>query len=280
MYRTRSARLVRQVGIYLGVIAALVALNFPLYWMLNVSVAPDDQLIVFPPRFFHPNASLNAYITLLTERPFGTWITNSLWVVFMSVGFSMLVAIFAGYSLSRFRVPGRIAAGYLLLSSRMLPTTLLVIPLFITMRDLGLMNSHWALIIANLTIVTPFATWMLKGYFDSIPKELEESATVDGCSRMGVITRITIPLAAPGLAATALYAAILAWDEYLFARTFLSSEKLWTISVGLGSFKGEYMTKWNEVMAASLLGTVPIMIIFVFLEKYMVSGLTAGSVKS
>lgn len=280
MYRTRRRRLLRQIGVYLGVVVALIIVDFPLYWMLNVSVAPDDQLIIFPPRFFHPAPTLKAYVTLLTERPFGTWITNSLWVVVMSVGFSMLVAVFAGYSLSRFRFPGRTAAGYLLLSSRMLPTTLLIIPLFITMRNLGLINSHWALIICNLTIVTPFATWMLKGYFDSIPKELEESARVDGCSRMGVLGRITVPLAAPGLAATALYAAILAWDEYLFARTLLSSQKLWTISVGLGSFKGEYMTKWNEVMAASLLGTVPIMIIFIFLEKYMVSGLTAGSVKS
>jgi multiple sugar transport system permease protein len=125
----------------------------------------------------------------------------------------------------------------------------------------------------------PFATWMLKGYFDTIPRELDDAAAIDGASRLGVLVRVVLPLAAPGVAATALYSAILAWDEYLFARTFLNTTSVWTISVGLGSFKGEYVTFWNEVMAASLVGTLPIIGIFLLLERQLVSGLTAGAIK-
>jgi multiple sugar transport system permease protein len=125
----------------------------------------------------------------------------------------------------------------------------------------------------------PFATWMLKGYFDGIPRELDEAAYIDGSSRLGALRRVVLPLAAPGLAATALYSAILAWDEYLFARTFLTSTSTWTISVGLGAFRGEYVTYWNEVMAASLIGTLPLIVIFLVLERQLIHGLTAGAVK-
>jgi multiple sugar transport system permease protein len=147
------------------------------------------------------------------------------------------------------------------------------------MSNLKLINTLWSVVLANVTFIMPFATWMLKGYFDSIPRELEEAAYIDGTSRLGALVRVTMPLAAPGVAATALYSAILAWDEYLFARTFLTTNSVWTISVGLGSFRGEYITFWNEVMAASLVGTLPIIVIFLLLERQLVGGLTAGAVK-
>lgn len=272
-------RALEQVLLYTAVVTVVAVLFFPMYWMFMTSLAPQDQLYIYPPKLVHPNATLAAYVKIFRERPIERWLINSLVVVIFSGLSSLVISVLAGYSLSRYRVRGSGVLGYLLLSSRMLPPTLLVIPLFVFMSQLRLMNTLWSVVIANVTFIMPFATWMLKSYFDSIPRELEEAAYIDGSSRLGALLRITLPLSAPGVAATALYSAILAWDEYLFARTFLTTNSVWTISVGLGSFRGEYITFWNEVMAASVIGTVPIIVIFLLLEKHLVSGLTAGAVK-
>jgi len=254
-------------------------LVFPIYWMFNTSLAPQNQIYVYPPQLIHPGASFAAYVKVFQERPMARWFLNSLFVVLLSGVYSLTAGALAGYGLSRFRSRGTGMLGYLLLASRMLPTTLLVIPLFVAMSAVHLINTLWSVVIANVTFIMPFATWMLKGYFDGIPRELDEAAYIDGSSRLGALARVVLPLAAPGLAATALYSAILAWDEYLFARTFLTSTSSWTIAVGLGSFRGEYVTYWNEVMAASLIGTLPLIVIFLVLERQLVHGLTAGAVK-
>jgi len=263
-----------------GVVAIVLAvLFFPVYWMFNTSLAPTDQIYVYPPRLIHPHATFAAYAKVVRERPIGRWLLNSSIVVVASGIYSLVVGTLAGYSLSRIRTRVGGMFAHLLLGSRMLPTTLLVIPLFVFMSTFHFTDTLWSVVIANVTFTLPFATWMLKGYFDSIPRELDEAAYIDGSSRLGALGRIIVPLAAPGIAATALYSAILAWDEYLFARTFLTTASTWTISVGLGSFRGEYVTYWNEVMAASLIGTLPIIAIFLVLERQLVSGLTAGAVK-
>ncbi len=254
-------------------------LFFPFYWMINTSLAPRDQLFVYPPRLFHPDAQLTAYIDVLTNRPMFQWMANSAYVVVIVTVLATCIAMLAGYSMSRFQRPGTQTIGALLLASRMLPTTLLVIPLFVIMQQLRLLNTLHALILADLIFIVPFSAWMLKTYFDSIPRELEEAAWLDGAGRLRSMVHIVLPLAAPGIAATGLYSAILAWDEFIFARTFISTEQNWTITLGLASFKGEYVTYWNEIMAASLIGTIPIVILFLFVEKYLVAGLTAGSVK-
>jgi multiple sugar transport system permease protein len=264
---------------YAAVAVVVGLLFFPVYWMFNTSLAPQGELYVYPPKLIHPHATLAAYAKIFRERPMARWLANSFAVVLLSGLYALTVSVLAGYSLSRFYARGSRSLGYLLLASRMLPTTLLVIPLFVFMSGLHLINTLWSVVIANVTFILPFATWMLKGYFDSIPRELDEAAYIDGASRLGALGRVILPLAAPGVAATALYSAILAWDEYLFARTFLTTTSSWTISVGLGSFRGEYVTFWNEVMAASLVGTLPIIAIFLLLERQLVSGLTAGAVK-
>lgn len=269
----------RRIGLYLLVIVVCAILFFPMYWMFNTSLSPRDQLFVYPPRLLHPAAEFTSYITVLSERPILRWMANSTYVVLLVTLASLCTSIFAGYSLSRFRRRGTALVGGLLLASRMLPTTLLVIPIYIIMRRLGLLNTPYSVVLANLVYIVPFSAWMLKSYFDSIPRDLEEAAWMDGCSRTSALFRIVIPLAAPGIAATMLYGAILAWDEFIFARTFLTSNQTWTITLGLSSFKGEYVTYWNDIMAASLIGTIPIVIIFLLTERYLITGLTAGSVK-
>lgn len=273
------ARALRTYGHRVAVWLVVGVLVFPIYWMFNTSLAPQNQLYVYPPALVHPGATFGAYAKVVHERPIARWFVNSLIVVLLSGVYALGAGALAGYSLSRFRSRGPGTIGYLLLASRMLPTTLLVIPLFVAMSAVHLINTLWSVVIANVTFILPFATWMLKGYFDGIPRELDEAAYIDGSSRLGALARVVLPLAAPGLAATALYSAILAWDEYLFARTFLTSTSTWTISVGLGAFRGEYVTYWNEVMAASLIGTLPLILIFFVLERQLVHGLTAGAVK-
>ena len=192
----------------------------------------------------------------------------------------MAVSILAGYSLSRFTVRGGHSLGLFILTAKMLPATLLVIPLFGIFRMLDLIGSLWSIILAHATLIVPFTTWMLKGYFDTIPRELEQAAMVDGCSPMGAMVRVVLPVALPGLAATALYGFVLSWSDYAYARTFLTNAQTnWTANLGITTMKGEYVTDWNEISAASILVAIPIILIYLFLERYLVGGLTAGAEK-
>jgi multiple sugar transport system permease protein len=193
---------------------------------------------------------------------------------------SLSVSVLAAYALSRYRLRGGASLGLFILTSKMLPSTLLVIPLFAVFTRVGLVGSLWSVVIAQATLIAPFATWMLKGYFDTISPELEQAALVDGCSPFGTIWRIILPVSAPGLAATALYAFVLSWSDFLFARTFLAtSQSQWTLNVGIATLKGEFTTDWNVIMAASLMASVPIIIVYLILERFLVAGLASGSEK-
>ncbi len=253
---------------------------FPIYWMLMTSLAPANQLRSFPPVFLPPHPNWQVYWQMLTQRPLLLWLSNSTLAAAAAVAISLSVSVLAAYSLSRFRLRGGHALGLFILMSKMLPATLLVIPLFAIFREIGLIGSLWSIILAHSTLIIPFSTWMLKGYFDTIPTELEQAAMIDGCSPLGALWRVVLPVARPGIAATALYGVVLSWADYAFARTFLTSEQTaWTANVGIATLKGEYMTSWNEVMAASMLTALPIIFIYLFLERFLVGGLTAGAGK-
>ena len=267
----------RLYGLTFGFCALAV---FPIYWMLVSSLTPGNELRSFPPTFLPTAPDWTAYQKVLLERPILTWLANSTFIALASVALSLAVSILAAYSLSRFRVRGAHTLGLWILVSKMLPATLLVIPLFAMFRELGIIGTPWSAILAHATLIVPFSTWMLKGYFDSIPQELEQAALIDGCSPLGALWRIVLPAAAPGIAATALYGVILSWADYAFARTFLTSERgAWTLNVGIATLKGEHMTAWNEIMAASMLAALPIIAIYLVLERFLVGGLTAGAVK-
>lgn len=269
----------RRFLLYVTVILTCLTLGFPMYWMFNTSIAPQDDTFLYPPQLIHPDPTFDAYTKVLTERPVAQWMANSFYLVVLVLAVTIFTATLAGYALSRFQNRGTTAVGIFLLASRMLPTTLLVIPLFVVMRVLKLTDTLMAVALADLVFVVPFTAWMLKGYFDSIPRELEEAAWIDGCTRLRALVQIILPLAAPGIAASLMFGAILTWDDFIFARTFITSSHLWTVTVGLSSFKGEYVTYWNEIMAASFIGTIPIVIIFSFVERFMIGGLTAGALK-
>lgn len=256
----------------------LVAL-FPFYWMGVTSVLPENTIFRYPPSFFPVDGEIKPYIEVLSASELPRWIFNSCYVVFTSTLLSVFVSALAAYSLSRYGSRMGILVGYVLLASRMVPSTLWVIPLYLLYQSLGILNTYTALILAYTSFEIPFATWMLKGYFDSIPRELEQAAQIDGCSEWQALFAVILPLSLPGLAASLIASAVLGWSDYLFALTFLRDKSLWTITVGIQSFFGEHVTHWNHIMASSLLATLPLLVIFIVLGRFLVSGLTAGAVK-
>jgi multiple sugar transport system permease protein len=276
MKRTTS----QSIALYAGVIAVCAFLLFPIYWLFVTALATSAELTQLPPTFWPENPQWETFSKVWAERPIPLWLINSTLAAAGSVALSMFVSVLAGYSLSRFSVRGGHSLGLFILTAKMLPATLLVIPLFSIFRSVGLIGSLWSLVIAHSTLIIPFTTWMMKGYFDTIPRELEQAAMVDGCSPLSAMVRVILPIATPGLAATALYAFVLSWADYAYARTFLTSEQgSWTANLGITTMKGEYVTDWNEIAAAAVFIAVPILVIYLFLERYLVGGLTAGAEK-
>ncbi len=251
---------------------------YPVIWVLKMAFSAEGgfstSLNPLP-----DDPSFSNFVILLTERPFGRWFLNSLVV---SVG-TTLVGIFfactAAYAFSRFSFPGRrqMLLGFLV--TQMFPGTMMIIPLYLLMSSLNLLNSLAGLVLVYSTTSLPFSTWMLKGYFDTIPKELEESAIMDGATRSVVFWRIILPLARPAIAVTALFSFMSAWNEFIMAATFMSEESMYTLPVALKNYVGQYSTDWGMFSAGSVLVSIPIVALFFYLQKHMVGGLTAGAVK-
>lgn len=273
----------RSGSVILAVVAGVIALVsiFPVYWMVVSSLLPTSRTLSQNPPLLPMPTELNfyEYVDVFTQSPVALWFLNSAIVTVGSVGISMLVSTLAGYSLSRMNSRGQSAAGLSMLLTRVLPGTLLVIPLFITFSGLHLLNSLFGLILANCTVIVPFAVWLMKGFFDSIPRELEQAAMIDGCTILGAFWRVVLPLTLPGLAATTAYAAVLSWSDYLFVKTFITDRQLWTLTLGSASFVGEHAVDWNGLMAVGIIAIVPVAILFLFLEPLLVKGLAGGAVK-
>jgi ABC-type glycerol-3-phosphate transport system permease component len=204
---------------------------------------------------------------------------NTLYVGLIATIVSTVLSIPAAYAMSRFRFRGRPILTFLVLFTQMLPAVLLLIPIYIIFARYRLINTLEALIIIDIAITLPIGIWFLRGFFDSLPKELEETARIDGCNVITILIRILLPLLKPGIVATATWSFIIAWDEYLYASTMVDKNALWTISVGLAGYMGQYSTPWNEIMSGAALATLPVLILFGLFQKHLVSGLTGGAVK-
>jgi len=276
MRRSLSARIL----LYAAVVLTCAVLVFPIYWLVVTALATPAELRALPPTFWPSEPRWGVFGEIIQQRPILLWLGNSILAATGAVTLSMLVSVLAGYSLSRFKVRGGQSLGLFILTAKMLPATLLVIPLFGIFRMTGMIGSLWSVILAHATLIVPFTTWMLKGYFDTIPRELEQAAMVDGCSPLGAMVRVILPVSAPGLAATALYGFVLSWSDYAYARTFLTNAQTnWTANLGLTTMKGEYVSNWADISAASLIVALPVLLIYLFLERYLVGGLTAGAEK-
>ncbi len=272
--------LIKRLPISLLAIVVCFVFAIPFLWMILTSLKPPSELFTSPVKIF-PETGLywEAYARIWSNGQFGRYFFNSLLIGTITTFLSVVLSVLAALGFARYRLIG---GHYLLLGvllSQLFPLVLLVPPFFTVMRELRILDTHLALIIAYTSFALPFSIWMLTGYFRSIPVELEESAMIDGTTRFGAQLRVTLPLAGPGIAATVIYCFILSWNEFLFATTFISTPELRTLPIGLQSFIGQYSTDWNLLMAGAVVTTLPVVILFIFLQRYLVAGLTAGAVK-
>lgn len=272
----------RAAGPWLRLIVLLpvmVFVAFPFYWIITTSLKSTEQISQRQSIFWPQPATLTQYQSLLQDTPFVTWLLNSAFVAGAATVVSVALASLAAYALSRLRFRGAGLLTTLLLITYLLPGTLLFIPLYQTLTSLGVINTHAALILTYPTFLLPFATWVLMGYFRSIPVELEEAARIDGASRLYIFWRITLPLAAPAILSVTLFAFTNAWNEFLFAFVFITSESLRTLPIGLQSLVVGDILPWGKLMAASLLTTVPVAVLYIYAQRFLAEGLTVGAVK-
>ncbi|NPV56929.1 MAG: carbohydrate ABC transporter permease [Anaerolineae bacterium] len=261
------------IALVIGIIFAL-----PFIYMISTSLKGQSELFTRPATFFPTKGYyFQAYLDVWSKGKFDQYFMNSVVVSSASTLVSVVIAILAGLGFARYKLPNKLLLSILV--SQLFPLVLLVPPFFVVFRQMGLYDTHAALIISYVSFALPYSVWMLTGYFRSIPIDLEEAAQVDGATRLGAYLRITLPLATPGIAATIVYCFILAWNEFLFAFTFISNPSLRTLPVGLQMFIGQYGVEWNLLMAGAVVTTIPVVVLFVILQRYLVAGLTAGAVK-
>ena len=274
--------LFEKVLLYSGILLFMTFILLPFVEMFYASLRPLDHLFRSPYQFFSYDLSFWAYGEMWNTVPMlGRYIFNSFYLASCVTIITILFVIPAAYSYARFNFPGKNSSLYLLLAINMFSGAVLLIPLYKLLRTLGLLNSYQAMIVPGVAFLIPTSIWLLKSYFEKIPIDLEEAAFVDGASRLQILRHIITPLSTPGLVVVSLYIFIGAYaQQFLFAITFNSKKEYMPIPAGLYEFIGYQTIKWNEMMAASLVGIAPVLIIFIFLQKYLVEGLTAGAVKN
>ncbi|MDQ3247953.1 MAG: carbohydrate ABC transporter permease, partial [Chloroflexota bacterium] len=280
--RSRSQKRMNWIaglGRALGLLLMLTFILFPFYWIIVTAFKSDLQISQRDNIFWPAPWTLGQFNKLFFEEPFFLWFANSLIVAVSTTALAVLFASMGGYALARLRFLGAQTMTTALLVTYLLPAALLFIPLYGILADLGVTNTRWALILTYPTSMIPFATWLLMGYYRAIPEELEHAAMVDGATRIQAFLRITLPLTVPALLAVTLFSFTAAWKEFLFAFVFISSQNLMTLPVGLAQKIFGDIYPWGLLMAASLVISLPVVIFYMYGQRFMIAGLTAGSVK-
>ena len=251
----------------------------PFFWMVSTAFKTTEETYTSPPLWIPHCPTIKNFLYIVKRGAFLTYFRNSVIVAVSTTIITIILSSLAGYGFSRFKFFGGHSLLLLFLITQMFPGALLIIPLFQIIKFLKLLNTLYALVLSHITFSLPLCTWLMKGFFDQIPQELEEAAMIDGCSRISAMIYVIFPLALPGIIAASIFSFIGSWDEFIFALTFTSSDRVRTLPIGLQRFIGSYEIYWNHLGAASVLTTIPVIILFLFIQKYMVKGLTAGSVK-
>lgn len=267
--------------LWIGLILLTLFALGPFFWIFLSSFKTRAELYATPLVYLPRQLDFSNYVEAWTSKltPFSRFFGNSLWVSSVTMVATTIISILAGYALARFRFVGRHIFLLVFLATQMFPAVLLIAPLLSQWYALGLIDTYQALIYSNFSFTVPFTVWMLVGYFESIPRDLEESAMIDGCGRFGSLVRIVLPLAAPGIAATAIFAFVSSWSELLFAITFTTQTEMRTLSAGLLYMVGQYEIQWGQLSAGVMISTVPVAILFTFLQRHLIRGLTAGALK-
>jgi arabinogalactan oligomer/maltooligosaccharide transport system permease protein len=285
-YRSRGDSPFKTILIHATLIAASIIAVYPVLRVVTISLRPNDTLLTTDLRIIPENATLDNYKEVLFGDPeknrksdFFLWIWNSISVVAVTSVVSVILAAISAYAFSRFRFPGREAGLVFLLTTQMIPAGMLLLPLFIMIAKLKMINTSLGLIIAYAVTSVPLTIWTLKGYYDTIPVDLEEAALIDGASRVTVFTKIILPLSTPALAIAFLFSFMGGWSEYLVARVVLQKNEIFTWPLGIFTFAQQFTVSWGQFAAASVLIAIPVMALFLYSSKWLISGLTLGSVK-
>ncbi|KEO81311.1 carbohydrate ABC transporter permease [Tumebacillus flagellatus] len=257
----------------------LAFLVFPVLWMLSTSLKPSSEIFHTPPHWIPEHPTLHAFTTLWQRGNFLRYLTNSLLIALATTGIAVVVSSMAGYAFARLPFRGRKSVLFGILTAQMIPGVLFLLPIFVLIKQLGLLNTYAGLILANVAFSLPFAIWMMYGFYKHIPAELEEAAWVDGAGVGGTFFRVVLPMGLPGLSSCAVFCFLNSWDEFVFALSLTTGDELRTMPVGLFHFVGQYGIEWNYLMAGAVLVTIPAMLFFALFQKRLLSGFAAGAVK-
>ena len=261
--------------------AAILALStaFPFFWMVSTSFKPLQEIFVFPPNFLPAEYTLANFARLFEQTRFLVYFKNSVFVSFTTVVLTMTIGSAGAYSLTRFKFHGREKIASLILFTYMFAPIMIVIPFYVLIKKIGLANTHAALIMAYTAFCLPFSLWLLRAFFQSIPLALEKAALIDGASRLEAVVYVVLPLALPGIIATGIFTFILAWNDYIFVRILITSDELKTLSVGIADLYNATVIDWGMIMSGSMLITVPVLVFFIFIQRYLIAGWGAGAMK-
>ena len=260
------------------IFAALIA-AFPIVRVIGVALRPGNRLLDSEFSLIPPGATLESFQHVLFETDLPLWLFNSLVITTGTAFVGLLIASTSAYAFARYKFPGRGIGLTLLLATQLIPAAMLLVPLYILAVQLKLTNSFVGMVIALSVTSVPFSIWILRGYYETVPVELEEAAQIDGCSKLEAFWRILLPLSTPALAIVFLFNFLAAWNDFFLARILLSKEELLTWTLGLNRFQGQFQTQWNDLAAASIMISIPVVALFLYSSKWLVSGVTAGGVK-
>jgi multiple sugar transport system permease protein len=269
----------RNLPVYLAALALLVFTSFPFLWMASTAFKVSHEIFATPPTLWPRTFTLANLERLFAETRFLTYFLNSLKVSLATVALTLLVATPAAYSLTRYRFAGRETVAATVLFAYMFAPIMIIIPFYVMMRFLGLNNTHLGLVLAYTAFCLPFNLWLLRTFFQGIPVDIEQAALIDGANRFQAVVYVVVPLALPGVVATGIFTFILAWNDYIFARVLIGADELKTLPVGIADLYNASVVDWGMIMAAGLLVILPVLGVFVFIQRYMVAGWGAGGVK-
>lgn len=276
----KQKRLLAQTGLIIALLIGGAFAGAPVLWMLSSSFKPNTDIFQFPPHLIPTTFTFDAYTAIFTDPVKVRFFLNSYFVSLSVTALTLLIGILAAFALSRFEFPFKKVLNVVIISVQAVPPITLLIPYFGLIVFLGLYNSYAGLILTYLVFTLPYAIIMLTGYFNTLPRELDEAVKVDGGSSWTALWRVLVPISIPGLVSVGIYTFMIAWNEYLFALTLTKTPEMRTVPIGIQLLMGQHSYEWNQMMSMSILGSVPIMLLFLFFQRYFIGGMTAGAVKN
>lgn len=277
--KKKSKETVKTILTQLFLVFMVIIAVFPILWMFDSSLKGQSEIYASPPTFAIEHVTFENYLRVIFESGIPRAFLNSVFISVTATFLTVALGCLAGYGFSRYRFKGKKAMYVGLLYGQMMPAVVLIIPIYLVFSKIGLMDSHFSLILPDVAITVPLATLMLKGFFDGVSVELEEAARLDGASRLGILWKIVIPIARPGMISVAIYTFLATWEEFIFALNLTNSEKVRTLPIAINMFKGEFIIDWGAIMASGAVISLPVILIFVLCNKVFVKGIAEGSVK-